>query len=455
MGEGFIKIAEIAVLRDRKEVVRLVKRPVAQDKAAADIKSIFDSLNISHRQVYLNIPRHLVTVRFLKLPSTDAEEIRKMARIESLKHVPYGDEDIVSGCRIIERLPDGYSKVLIAVTQAETVRKELEILKAAGITVDAAALGSETLLLWYLACGAAGADSTDLIVNVGAGHIDIDIIEGEKLVFTRGVQYPAARPISTEKIIDQINLSMAAYRKESANPIVKIILTGVTSGTSELKTILGARIKIPVEIIDQMKNVTQQEGAALELAEASFAELLGLELKYDAAGINLLPAPVQEEQRLDLVKRNMTAALVVSALIIAIIFGTILKKLYDKVIYISYVDSELAKISPQVKQAKKMVKEMDIITAKIAERPLAIDIVTEVFKITPPGVTLTMMEYESNKAVSLRGTAPSLSDIFQFVTTLERSAYFDNVKVKYANKRAGQGVNIADFEITCPVAKVK
>jgi len=32
-----------------------------------------------------------------------------MAKIESLKHVPYSDEDIVSGYRIIEKMDDGYS----------------------------------------------------------------------------------------------------------------------------------------------------------------------------------------------------------------------------------------------------------------------------------------------------------------------------------------------------------
>ena len=106
-------------------------------------------------------------------------------------------------------------------------------------------------------------------------------------------------------------------------------------------------------------------------------------------------------------------------------------------------------------RAKKMAKEIDLVTSKIAERPLAIDLANEVFKITPSGVSLTMMEYESNKTITLRGTAPTLSDVFKYVTILGKSAYFKNVKVKYANKRVSQTSEMADFEIVCMISGVK
>ena len=155
---------------------------------------------------------------------------------------------------------------------------------------------------------------------------------------------------------------------------------------------------------------------------------------------------------MELVKKNIITCLIVSALIIVVAFGVILKKLHDKRAYISYIDSELGKIEPQIKSAKRMAKDIDLVTSKIAERPLAIDLASEVFKITPSGVTMTMMEYESNKTVSLRGTAPALSDVFKYVTILGKSAYFKNVKVKYANKRVSQAAETADFEIVCAIS---
>ena len=226
------------------------------------------------------------------------------------------------------------------------------------------------------------------------------------------------------------------------------------ANANALKAILADSVKSPIEVVDQMNNITKRDGLVMEEGEASFVELLGLALKHEGASVNLLPDTVQEEYRLDLVKKNIMAALIITGLIIIMAFGVILKKIHDKHLYISYIDSELGRIEPQIKTAKKMAKEMEIITSKIAERPLAIDLVGEVFRITPAGVTLTMMEYESHKTVTLRGTAPSLSSIFNYVTTLEKSPYFENVKVKYANKRTGQAAqDTADFEIICPISK--
>ena len=141
LSEDFIKLAEVSSVTGKREITRLAKLPIASEDEFA---------LTPRRQVRLNMPRHLVTVRFLKFPSTDDNEIKKMVKIESLKHVPYADEDVVSGYRIIEKLTDGYSNILIAVAQAEAVRKEVDILKKAGMTVESVALGAETLLLWYL-----------------------------------------------------------------------------------------------------------------------------------------------------------------------------------------------------------------------------------------------------------------------------------------------------------------
>ncbi len=455
LGDGFIKLAETAFFQGKREVTRLIKRPLTTEDPAGEIRGIFESLKIPFGPVRLNIPRHLVTVRFLKLPSTDDGEIKKMARIESFKYVPYADEETISGYRIIEKQDDGYSRIMIAVAQADTALKKTELLKRASLSVEFISLGSETLLLWYLAAREPG-DSLDvLLVNIDAEHIDIDVVLAGRLVFTRGVSYTSAFPISTEKILEQINLSIVAYRKESPKPLDKVILSGIPARSDKIKTILSDSVHAPIEIFDQMKNVPRSSDAHLELEEASFIELLGLSLKLDKAEINLLPEADMEVQRLEIVKKNITTGLIVSALIIFIAFGVVLKKLHDKEAYLSYVDSEIGKISGEVKTARTMAKEIEIVTSKIAERPLAIDLVSEIFKITPRGITLTMMEYESHKAVTLRGSAANLSDVFKYVTILENSPYFADVKVKYANKRMGQASPSADFEIAAPVTKVK
>lgn len=454
-----MELAELNTLKGKTSVVRLIKRPIPlhdEDQCAREINSIFGSLKIENRRVRLNIPRHMATIRFLKLPSVDDSEISGMVKTESLKHIPYADEDVISGYRIVEKFGDGYSNVLIAIMQAEAVRKPVRLLKRAGLTVESAHLGSETLLLWHLASREGASDMTSMLVNVDSDHIDIDIVSGERLLFTRGVFYGSGTKASAERIAGEIKVSASTYHKESGSVIDKIILTGINADMDELKALVGEKMKIPVEVTDQMANFEKSPAAYLETDGASFAELLGLSAKYLEAQVNLLPENIEEEKKFDLVKKNIVFASAVLCLIAIIASGLVVKKLHDKKIYISRINAELAKIGPKVKKAKQISREIGVVTEKMSERPLAIDLVSEIFRITPGGVSLAMMEYESGKAVALRGIAPSLSDAFKYVATLEKSQYFENVKVRYANKRLGTAAGeTADFEIVCPIARMK
>jgi len=60
-----------------------------------------------------------------------------------------------------------------------------------------------------------------------------------------------------------------------------------------------------------------------------------------------------------------------------------------------------------------------------------------------------MVDYESKKSLILRGSASSLSSIVGFISILEKSDYFESVKIKYTAKRKTSGKELTDFEIVC------
>ena len=85
-------------LKGKRHVTGLISEPVSgqdQDAVAEGIKKAFLSLGFIPQKVSLNIPRHLVTARFLKIPSVDDREIDKIIKIESIKHLPYTDEKVI------------------------------------------------------------------------------------------------------------------------------------------------------------------------------------------------------------------------------------------------------------------------------------------------------------------------------------------------------------------------
>ena len=45
-----------------------------------------------------------------------------------------------------------------------------------------------------------------------------------------------------------------------------------------------------------------------------------------------------------------------------------------------------------------------------------------------------------------------MSEIFKFITALEESEIFENVKTRYATKSKEEEKEVTDFEIVCPLS---
>ena len=434
------------------------KNVSSQDSGAIaeEIKLAFQSFNYIPQKVQLNIPRHLVTVRFLKIPSTDDQEINKIIKIESIKHLPYTDEEAIYGYKIIERLEDGYSRVLLVIAQAGIINNFINILNNAAVSgIKSLSLSSEALFLWYMLAKEGREDETVMVVNLDSDHIDMDVIEKDKLVFTRGITYSAGDPQKMHKIASETGISISTYQKESSKPVDRIILTGANGEIENSRAFLARELKLPVEIIDQTKNMPIDEDVKAAEGNVSFAGLLGLCLKSGDAEISLLPESAREETRLILSKNNLITAIVLSILLITVSFGIFIKKLHDKNVYSSIINAELKKMEPKVAATKKMMKDIGIIRETMAKKPLAVDIVAEIYGITPGGISLNMLDFESGKSITIRGSAQALNDVFKYVTILENSPYFEGVKVKYANKRMVENREMADFEIDAFLTKLK
>ena len=458
IGDGLIKIAEVGISKGKKQITRLISKKISDDPAeiSLELKDIFQSLKPIPEEVQINIPRHFVTARYLKIPSVDDQEINKIMKIESMKHLPYTDEKVIYGHRIIEKTSDGYSKILLVIAQASVVNDFIDILNKAQIGgLKFLSLSSEALFSWYILATEGREREDVMVVNLDSGHIDINIIEKDKLVFTRGIACSARDPKIIDKITSEINISMNTYQKESSKTVSKIILTGQKKETEEYKIVLSKKSKVPIEILNDTQGMSISEDVEIPQDGVSFAELLGLLLKSEDMKINLLPEEAKEEVRFVLSKNNLITAIFLFLLFITVIFGIFIKKLHDKYVYLSGINIELKKIEPKVVAAKKVTKDMNIIQEVVAEKPLAIDIVSELYGITPNNISLSMVSFERKKTVTMRGSSQALGDVLKYVTVLENSPYFKGAKVKYANKRMAQNMEMVDFEIEVALSKSK
>ena len=454
-----IKAAIAEVSKGKKHITGLISEPVSgqdQDAAAEGVKKIFLSLGFTPQKVLLNIPRHLVTARFLKIPSIDDRETDKIIKIESIKHLPYTDEKVIYGYRVIEKSEDGYSKILLVIAQASVVNNFLDILKKALVSgIKSFSLSSEALYSWYALSRDAEEKGSVMLVNLDSGRMDIDVVEEDKLVFTRGAAYSSSDPEKIEKITRQIETSISTYQKESANSVSRIALTGSKKETAGCYPAFSERLKLPVDIMDQIKNIPIDENINPPVEEASFTELMGLALGSDGIKINLLSDDAMEEARITSTKNTLITAVLLTALLLTLVSVVLIKKMHDKYVYLASISAELKKMEPGIAVAKKMMKDVNVTMQIMARKPLAVDLFTEACGINPAGMSLSTLDFESGKSLTVRGIAPALGDVLRYVMILENSPYFEDVKVKYANKRMSENKEITDFEINAVLTALK
>jgi len=89
------------------------------------------------------LPRQMVNVRMLELPSTDFDEIHDMVDLQIGKQTPYSRDEIVSGYRLVRSVREGYSRVLLAIIQRTTLRQRYHVFEEAGVEVDRMTVSTE------------------------------------------------------------------------------------------------------------------------------------------------------------------------------------------------------------------------------------------------------------------------------------------------------------------------
>ena len=458
----FIKVAAITRL-GKDESFLLIKK----EFFSKDTENIFKEINTlskTHRilsdKIYLNMPRHQVMVRLMHLPSTDDAEIADMVKMESTRQMPYRDEKIVVGYKIIKKTEDGYSDVLIAVVESSAVERVINILKGSGFVPGKIALSSESLLAWYLTVKGKASDSGPgtgniAVINISSSYIDLDILENDKLVFTRAFSCGAGDLYVAEDVVKEIEASIVACKRETKLNLDKLILTGAESKVIALEAALKNSLGIPVETLSQNEGFKISTKSTADLSSDSFAGLIGLCLKAKDIDINLLPIDMIEKNELKTIKKSLSNTLALFLGIAILFLGITGKIMLSRVRQLEDLNAKITSMEPTVSKARKMKEDIKIIKSTVMKKPLAVDLLSEIYKITSEGIAFDMIDYESDKFIVLRGSAGSLDSVIQYIKALEASHYFESVKVKYTVERFSSGKRNTDFEIVCELSNVE
>ncbi len=469
IGSDWLKIAQKERAKNEHAFYRvsLLKLAQIKDDVATAIMGSFRLLSFNKQHVVVCIPRHLVTVRMLDLPSTNVREISDMIDLQIGKQTPYAKEDIVFAHKIVEAGASGYTKVMLAIVTRNIVSERMGALAKAGLNLKRIAISSEGVCNWfrraYLADMKLQSSQAIILLDVDSNYSDFIVMRKGKMVFTRNIliganhltQETAGRH---EKFSEELKQSLERYRGLEKNvEIVKTYLSGSGPNIKGLDGILNAALGICVENADQLKNLhlrgMEENLRNEELKFVSITPLLGVTMDDGEPCMDLTPNEVKIQNLMERKTKQLTVMGILVVAIVTVLSFLCLTSFNTKNAYLATLKKKMSKIAMQVEGIDKMRAVIDMVEGRLDSRGSSLECLSEIYKITPKEISLTDIDIEEKQSVVLKGHGFAMSDVFKYAKMLEDSEMFENVKTPSIRVKNEKDAKYAEFEINCAYQK--
>jgi hypothetical protein len=237
----------------------------------------------------------------------------------------------------------------------------------------------------------------------------------------------------------------------------KIYMTGIVENLKGLSSRIETEFNLPVHVIEPLVNIPVAKEVTKNPPElfrnASFSALLGLGLDTIKKKINFVLPEAQIRRVLKERSRDVILLGSTAMYLILIICGVYLEKLHNRQAYLDLLNGRYQKIVTQAENLNERVERIKRIKSKLDMKSTALNYIREVSLLLPQDFVLLSINYQKDEKVQFKGRAVELSDIFKFVTTLEKSPYFKDVQTSYTTRKRIKDRDVNEFEIVCPVEK--
>ena len=309
----------------------------------------------------IGLPGHHILGKFIKTPAVEESKRAKIVQFEAQQNIPYSLDEVVWDYQVVAE--QGLDlELMLAAAKKDIVHGACDALSGAGLSVVGVLPSSVAVMRCFrynypestgsLMIADIGARSTNLIFADGerffvrtiplAGNtitqaiaeelkhdfthcetIKVQVLNGEsELPAASPARAAVANAVSSfvSKLHLEITRSIVNYRRQNnAEQPAALYVSGGGSVLADLPAQLQERLKLPVERLDPLRNVTVGPGAA-QAAEAAplLASLIGLAVPPapNRKSINLLPSAIANR----LAFKRRQPMLIAAAALLAIAF---------------------------------------------------------------------------------------------------------------------------------------
>lgn len=462
-----LKIAHLSVSPARKEIVNLATRNIqnlSEEDISKIIKEIIKELDVNRPRVIAAIPSYLTITKNIEIPSREPQEIREIINLQASRHTPYSREEIIIDYINIGTYKQNYTKVLLVIATRSIIRKQLEILDKAGLSVERMSFAPEGI--GYVLSKSLRLATQDLpvsIIHIDEGFTDFLITQKDKVVFIRNI------PIGTQhlsrerekyepKFVDEVRKSLEVYASEDIGQAAgRFLLTGAVDDVGYLIETLNTVLRISIETLPYFNYLSISQKAAqigtLHSRRLSFLSALACALAYEELKLDLVPEEIKLEKSLQQRGREIIKAGILVMAAFVLIYCILLVKIYTKGSYLRKLSSQYKTIRQEAQELEDDFTKNQLIRNFLSARGYSLEVLAEFYSAMPLDVKISYLKFDDEGTLSIEGTAESMATVFSFVDNLGKSQYFKKVETRYTRKRKEAQKDVADFSLTCALNK--
>lgn len=465
-GDRF-KFARVKCLPNKREITDLVIKDI-QGLADSDISNVirssFNEVGAKNPNVICVLSSHLLMTKNIEIPSCDSKEIQEIVTLQSNRYTPYSREEIIIDYINIGVYRQSYTKVLLVIVPQKVIKRHFEILDGAGLEIERISISPEAIgrIYPHISRVKTG-DGPISVIHVKDDSTDFTVVLKNKIIFMRnfpiGVQYLLAeREKYKERFTEEVKRSLESYKNEDIERTPsQIVLTGATEEIEDIKSALDNTLYIPTAVIPYFNRFPIKRNVldfVSTVKQVSFLDVISPLFISDELTVNLVPEEIKLKKRLEARGKEIIKMGILIMAVFVLVCGILMGNIHLKSAYLKELTLKYHSTNQEAQGLEKDFSTMQIIRNYLSSRGYPLEILSELYNVILPDIYFNNIRFDE-KEFSIRGTSESMSTVFTLVSAMEKSKYFQNVKIKYTTKRKEEDKDLTDFQITCALEGAK
>jgi type IV pilus assembly protein PilM len=318
IGTSSIKLIELQEKKGKLELLKCATNAILGEDVKTSLKDLLALSKLSSKAANISLSGPSVIVRYIEMPPMKKEELKSAIKFEGGKYIPFGINEAILDCAILDKSPSGAAnRILLVAAKKERVNNCIEMFKE--IDFDIAAIGVDSVAIFNSFQRLSlenRQESIYAMINIGAKFSNMNIIVKGYPYFTRDIMWggiditsrikerlglsideaealkriPGERKTeianaimpALEKFISEIRMSLDYFETQFGRSIERLYISGGTAHLFNMQDFLKENLGIEAILwnpLDGIEILDESVDKNLVNSPAQFAVALGLALR--------------------------------------------------------------------------------------------------------------------------------------------------------------------------------